>query len=204
MTSVGPRVGTVGGTTSPAAADAGLLERAARGDVEAFDALLRPRLDRLFRIAVAILRSEADARDAVQEGCVHAWSALPRLREPDRFDAWLTQIVVNDCRSLLRRHQRSRAREIHLDGLPSEGRDAVGSRPLIAHPATDDVVDVEAVRQAFGRLDPASRSLLVLHYVDGRPLKEIGPLVGAPVGTVKWRLWRARRALARALDGVGR
>jgi RNA polymerase sigma-70 factor (ECF subfamily) len=204
MTSVGPRVGTVGGVDPPAFADAGLLERAARGDVEAFDALLRPRLDRLFRIAVAILRSEADARDAVQEGCVHAWRALPRLREPVRFDAWLTQIVVNDCRSVLRRHRRSRAREIHFDNLPSVGNDPAAGGLLVADPATDDVAEVEAVRQAFGRLDPASRSLLVLHYVDGRPLREIGPLIGSPVGTVKWRLWRARRALARALDGERR
>ena len=55
------------------------------------------------------------------------------------------------------------------------------------------------MQRAFERLDPTSRSLLVLHYVDERPLKEIGPLVGAPVGTVKWRLWRARRRLERAL-----
>jgi RNA polymerase sigma-70 factor (ECF subfamily) len=203
MTSVGPLVGTVGGTKHLAVADAGLLERAARGDVEAFDALLRPRLDRLFRIAVAILRSEADARDAVQEGCVHAWSALPRLREHDRFDAWLTQIVVNDCRTLMRRHQRSRTREIHLDSLPLDGDDAAGGL-LVADPTTDDLIEVEAVRRAFARLDPDSRSLLVLHYVDERPLREIGPLVGSPVGTVKWRLWRARRALIQALEGERR
>jgi RNA polymerase sigma-70 factor (ECF subfamily) len=172
--------------------------------VEAFDALLRPRLDRLFRIAVAILRSEADARDAVQEGCVHAWRALPRLREPGRFDAWLTQIVVNDCRSLVRRRQRGRAREIHLDSLSSDAGDAAAGGPLVADPATDEVAEVEAVQRAFEQLDPASRSLLILHYVDERPLNEIGPLLGSPIGTVKWRLWRARRALARALDGERR
>jgi len=202
MTSVGPRVGVVGGSPPPAVADGGLLERAADGDVEAFDALLRPRLDRLFRIAVAILRSEADARDAVQEGCVHAWRALPRLREPVRFDAWLTQIVVNDCRSLLRRRQRGR--EIHLEGILSDADESPAGWLLAADHATDEIAEVDAVRRAFERLDPTSRSLLILHYVDERPLKEIGPLVGAPVGTVKWRLWRARRALARALEGEGR
>jgi RNA polymerase sigma-70 factor (ECF subfamily) len=204
MTSVGPRIGLVGGTLPQAVPDASLLERAADGDIEAFDALLRPRLERLFRIAVAILRSEADARDAVQDGCVHAWRALPRLREPVRFDAWLTQIVVNDCRSLLRRRQRGRAREIHLGSLPSDAGDAAAGGPLVADPATDEVAEVEAVQRAFEQLDPESRSLLILHYVDERPLNEIGPLLGSPIGTVKWRLWRARRALARALDGERR
>jgi RNA polymerase sigma-70 factor (ECF subfamily) len=204
VTSVGPGVGVVGGTASPAVADAGLLERAADGDVEAFDTLLRPRLDRLFRIAVAIMRSEADARDAVQEGCVHAWRALPRLREPGRFDAWLTQIVVNDCRSQLRRRQRGRAHEIHLEGLASDADDTAPEGSLVDDPASNGIAEAEAVRRAFDRLDPTSRSLLILHYVDERPLNEIGPLVGSPVGTVKWRLWRARRALARALDGERR
>ena len=60
-------------------ADEALLERAARGEPEAFDAVIRPRLDRLFRMAVAITRSDADARDAVQEACVLAWRELPRL-----------------------------------------------------------------------------------------------------------------------------
>jgi RNA polymerase sigma-70 factor (ECF subfamily) len=204
MTSIGPRVGIVGEAASPAVADAGLLERAASGEVEAFDALLRPRLERLFRISVAILRSEADARDAVQEGCLHAWSALPSLREHDRFDAWLTQVVVNDCRTLLRRRQRRRTREIHLDALTPEADGSSASQRLEADAGTDDVAEVEAVRRAFERLDPTSRSLIVLHYVDERPLREIGPLVGAPVGTVKWRLWRARRALVRALEGERR
>ena len=65
--------------------DASLVARAATGDADAFDLLIRPRLDRLFRMSVAILRSEANARDAVQEACVHAWRELPRLRDRDRF-----------------------------------------------------------------------------------------------------------------------
>jgi RNA polymerase sigma-70 factor (ECF subfamily) len=203
VTSARPGIGAARGS-SPAASDAGLVDLAAQGDAEAFDALLRPRLDRLFRIAVAIVRSEADARDAVQEGCVHAWSALPRLRDRDRFDAWLTQIVVNDCRTLLRQRSRGRVREIRLDDLAADAANPEARGVPVAQVDGPDLSDVEAVRRAFERLDPTSRSLLVLHYVDGRPLKDIGPLVDAPVGTVKWRLWRARRALERALEGERR
>jgi RNA polymerase sigma-70 factor (ECF subfamily) len=198
MASAGQRVGAREGAPS-SVPDAALLVLAADGDLEAFDTLLRPRLDRLFRIAVAILRSEADARDAVQDASIRAWSALPRLLDRDRFDAWLTQILVNCCRSMLRQRRRGEVREIHFDDIGAEVGSAVTPRP-----PTRDYAEVDAVQRAFDRLDPTSRSLLVLHYVDERPLKEIGPLTGTPVGTVKWRLWRARRALERALEGERR
>src|SRR5262245_40072130 len=84
-------------------AEHALLERAASGDAEAFDALIRPRLDRLWRVAGAITQNSSDAQDAVQEACVLAWRELPRLRDHAKFDAWLTRIVVNACRGVLRR-----------------------------------------------------------------------------------------------------
>ena len=198
MAAMGQGIERLEGTSS-SVSDAALLGLAAEGDIEAFDALLRPRLDRLFRIAAATLRSEADARDAVQDACIHAWSALPRLRDKRRFDAWLTQIVVNGCRSMLRQRHRGQLREIQLDPLGGEIDSALTGRPVAR-----DYAEIEVVQRAFERLDPTDRSLLVLHYVDERPLAEIGPLMGAPVGTVKWRLWRARRALARALEGERR
>ena len=117
MTEAGGWVDRAGASSSARDTDARLLERAAEGDVDAFDVLLRPRLDRLFRMAVAITRSEADARDAVQEASVHAWRELPRLRDRERFDAWLAQILVNACRSLLRRRRRTSVREIDVDAI---------------------------------------------------------------------------------------
>ena len=175
--------------------DLRLLARAATGDVDAFDEVLRPRLARLYRMAVAITRSEPDARDAVQEASISAWRELPRLRAPERFDSWLDQILVNACRSLLRRSRRVRVREIELepDGQLAEGRDI--------EPAMDpDTAEVDLIRRAFERLAPDVRSLLVLHYVEERPLAEIARVMGSPVGTIKWRLSRARQALDRALE----
>ena len=60
--------------------------------------------------------------------------------------------------------------------------------------------ETDLIRRAFVRLDPTVRSLLVLHYVEGRPLAEIGRILCSPVGTIKWRLSNARRALTRALE----
>jgi RNA polymerase sigma-70 factor, ECF subfamily len=181
-------------TTAPAAEQ--LLERAAGGDTDAFDALIRPRLDRLFRMAMAITRSEADARDAVQEACVSAWRQLPRLRTPDRFDSWLAQILVNACRAHLRRQRRANVREIPM-GEPSD-RQSPGGSSTGGHGET--IAEVEAIRRAFERLDPDVRALLVLHYQEEQPLAEIARAMGAPVGTIKWRLSNARKALDRALE----
>ncbi len=177
--------------------DADLIERAARGLPEAFDALIRPRLDRLFRMAMAITRSEPDARDAVQEASVLAWRELPRLRDPARFDAWLSQILVNACRGLLRRQRRVRIREI---GVDEPGAEPSTVRAFETGGSADQVAEVELIRRAFERLDGPTRSLLALHYVEERPLAEIGRILDAPVGTIKWRLSNARRALDRALE----
>ncbi|HYK95468.1 MAG TPA: RNA polymerase sigma factor [Candidatus Dormibacteraeota bacterium] len=184
-----------GARTSTAPASELLLGRAAGGDAAAFDALIRPRLDKLFRMAMAITRSEADARDAVQEACVAAWRQLPRLREQDRFDSWLAQILVNACRAHLRRQRRAEVREIAVDG--SDDAPAAGGFGTGGH--GEQIAEVEAIRRAFERLDPDVRALLVLHYQEEQPLAEIARTLGAPVGTIKWRLSNARKALDRAL-----
>jgi RNA polymerase sigma-70 factor (ECF subfamily) len=175
--------------------DLRLLDRAAHGDAGAFDEVLRPRLARLYRMAVAITRSEPDARDAVQEASINAWRELPRLRSPERFDAWLDQILVNACRSLLRRSRRVRVREIGL-----EPDDAESDRRGLGATTEPDASEVDLIRRAFERLAPEVRSLLVLHYVEERPLADIATVMGSPVGTIKWRLSRARDALDRALE----
>jgi RNA polymerase sigma factor (sigma-70 family) len=64
----------------------------------------------------------------------------------------------------------------------------------------ETIPETDLIRRAFERLDPTVRSLLVLHYVEERPLAEIGRILGSPVGTIKWRLSNARQALYRALE----
>ena len=180
--------------------DVALIALAAEGDAAAFDLVLRPRLDRLYRMAVAITRHESDARDATQEACVLAWRELPRLRDHDRFDPWLSQILVNSCRMLLRGRRRGAIREISMD---DPLRPAAQEQPSVAS-ETEGFGETEAIQAAFERLDPAVRSLLVLHYIEGRPLAEIAKVMGSPVGTIKWRLSNARRALEKALKAERR
>lgn len=179
--------------------DGELIELAASGDRDAFDVLIRPRLDRLYRMAFAVTRAEADARDATQNACVLAWRELPRLREREKFDAWLSQIVINAARGVVRKTGRSRVREVRVEPDPGGDRPPPTDHP--AMPAESDTfADSDAIQRAFSRLDGAARALLVQHHVEGMPLVDIARAQGAPVGTIKWRLSNARRALERALE----
>lgn len=174
-----------------------LVRLARAGDREAFDRLVRDRIGRCLRISLAITSSEADARDAVQDAFVSAWRELPRLREPDQFDAWFGRILVNACRTVLRRRKTRSVREISMD------REAVeGSLPFDwPVPAEQDrVADVDAIRRAFAHLRPDVRAIIALHHVDRQPVLAIAVLLGIPEGTVKSRLHEARKALERALE----
>src|SRR5258706_8406452 len=101
---------------------ADLVQRAAGGDSAAFEHLVANRVDQAFRTARAILGNESDARDAMQTAFVSAWRELPRLRDVERFDAWLGRILVNACRAQIRR--RGRVREVSLDD--SHDRPSIG------------------------------------------------------------------------------
>jgi RNA polymerase sigma-70 factor (ECF subfamily) len=164
--------------------DRELLVRARAGDMEAFEEIVLAKGEPLLRTATAILGSEADARDAVQETMVTAWRKLPELRDLDRFDAWIGRTLINECRDALRR--RSRVRAIDAG--------EVANRPdSRANPASD-------LLAAFARLSVDQRTILVLHHLHGYSVTEIGAWLGTPSGTVKWRLNRARGALRAELE----
>jgi RNA polymerase sigma-70 factor (ECF subfamily) len=83
-----------------------LVIQAMQGDHDAFGRLATGAIDRMHAVAWLILRDEHDAEDAVQDALVRAWRELPRLREIDRFDAWLRRLLVNACHDVGRSHKR--------------------------------------------------------------------------------------------------
>jgi RNA polymerase sigma-70 factor (ECF subfamily) len=177
-----------------------LVERARRGDSEAFAELVDGRLAATFRTAMAILGNEADARDATQEIFMRAWRNLPELREPDHFSAWFGRIVVNTCRTAIRGRRRRIVREISVGALPDDGEE-LASRAI---PHDDRTADLDLLERALDRLSLADRTLLALHHFEHLPLDDIGEQLGLPSKTVKSRLFSARRALERALEVEGR
>lgn len=178
------------------AGETALVERARRGDHQAFATLVDGRLTTTFRTALAILGNEADARDATQEIFLRAWRNLPELRDPDRFGAWFGRIVVNTCRTAIRGRRRRIVREISVGALPDEGAQiaAPGS------PHDGRIADVDLIARALDRLSVADRTILALHHFEHLPLDEIGTRLGVPSKTVKSRLFTARRSLEHALE----
>ena len=166
-------------------AEQGLIERARQGDHDAFSDLVTRRIPPAFRTASAILGNEADAYDVVQDAITSAWVNLPRLRDANRFDAWLNRILLNRCRDVLRR--RRRRGEMTLDDVVLPGQ-------------PDPDLDLTDLNTAFEQLHLEERHLLVLHHLHHQPVAEMARKLGWPVGTVKWRLYRARRALEKALE----
>ena len=171
--------------------DGSLIERARRGEADAFDELARSRIDAVHRTALGILGSPADARDATQDALVMMWRGLPSLRSPDAFDGWLRRITVNACRMAIRR--RRGVREIEL-------------QPELAKPTdvatTVDTGSLSNFDRAFERIGVEQRALLLRHHLDGLSVVDLADELDIPAGTVKSRLFTARAALDRALREV--
>jgi RNA polymerase sigma factor (sigma-70 family) len=170
------------------AIDRSLIDRARNGDLDAFESIVRARMDAVYRLTAAILGDEADARDAAQETFVAAWRQIRRLRDPDRFEAWLQRVAVNAARQSLRSRGRRRIREIPSSMIAAVPEPASGGQE---RPSDADVLDA-----ALARLPVDQRAILVLHHLEGRPLAELAAILDVPIGTAKSRLFAARRALA--------
>ena len=166
---------------------------ASGGSSEAFSVLVAASADRCYALAFRILRDVELAQDAVQGALLGAWESLPGLRDPDRFDAWLTRLVVNACYVEARRERRWTAK---LRMIP------------IADSALDDtavsVADRDELERAFRRLPPEQRVVVVLHHYQGLSLADVATTLGIPAGTARSRLHHATRQLRAAVDADAR
>ncbi len=173
--------------------DRDLLDEAQQGSGEAFGMLVAGSVDRCYAIAYRILRDAERAHDSVQEALVGAWIDLPSLRDPARFEAWLTRLVVNACYTEARRERRWQTK---LRLLPVENP--------VSPDTTGAVADRDELERAFGRLTVEQRTVVVLHYFGGQSSEEIASMLRIPAGTVRSRLHHAMRQLRAAVESDGR
>jgi RNA polymerase sigma-70 factor (ECF subfamily) len=168
--------------------DRDLVERARRGDREAFAVLVHQVSGSLYAVAYRILRDTGLAEDALQNALVLAWRRLPHLRDAERFEAWIHRILVHACYD---EASRSRQWTANVRALPVDG------------PTTPDdassVVDRDELERAFRRIPVEQRAVFVLHHYLGLPLVEIAELLGIPAGTARSRLYYATQGLRAAL-----
>lgn len=171
---------------------ASLIEQAQHGDRGAFEELAAESIDRLYSTAILILGDRAIAEDAVQEALIRAWRGIPRLRDPDRYGAWLHRVLVNACLDVAKR---VRMPVIYLD--PAAPVDDGGS--------FESAVDArDEVTRALARIDRRERAVLVLRYFVGLSVPDLADALGVPLGTAKSRLHHALSAMRAAVDADGR
>src|SRR4051794_7861359 len=170
-----------------------LVRRARDGDRTAFASIVAGSIDALDRVARLITRDPERAQDAVQETLIKAWRDLPSLRDLDRFEAWLRQLLVRSCIDELRRRRRFAVEVELIDSMHPQVVDS-----------TLSIADRDALERGFRRLDAEQRVLVVLYYYQGLPLEEVATALRIPAGTAKSRLFRAREALRAALEADAR
>ena len=170
-----------------------LVERAMHGDEEAFDMLVDRIGDSLHSAARRILRDTSLAQDATQQALLEAWRNLPRLRDPDRFEAWAYRLLVNACHAESRRERRQSG---NLTLLPDD-------EPTITDSASQ-VANREQLDHAFRRLSVEHRTVVVLVHYLGMTHAEAAESMGTPVGTARSRLHYALQSMRAAIEAEGR
>jgi RNA polymerase sigma-70 factor, ECF subfamily len=170
-----------------------LVERAQRGDREAFGALVGMISDRMYGLAARILRDNDLAEDAYQSALINAWRQLPSLRDPDRFEGWVRKVLIHACYAEARR-RRSWTANVRV--LPVDG--PAGVDELVS------IDDRDRLDRAFRRLSIEQRTVFVLHHHEGRSLVEIAESLDIPAGTARSRLHYATRVLRAAIDADDR
>jgi RNA polymerase sigma-70 factor, ECF subfamily len=164
------------------------VERARRGDHDAFALLVRGSVAQLEAVSRLILRDPELARDAVQDAYIRAWTDLPGLRDPDRFEAWLHRLAVHACLDAVRRRRR---RPIEVELTPI-------NPPSVAD-LSGPIADRDQLERGFRHLSIDQRTVLVLHYYLGMSVPALADTLDIPLGTAQSRLGRALAALRVAL-----
>jgi RNA polymerase sigma-70 factor (ECF subfamily) len=184
------------------ASDVELAHRAARRDVQAFEAIMRKHNRVLYRTARSITQNDAEAEDAVQEAYLRAYEALPGFRAESSLRTWLTRIVINQALDGLRKRKRE------MDTLASEN-----IIDFEAHLGmTDDAHTAETPERAAMRgqtrkmleekidqLPSAFRTVFVMRALEELSVEETAACLGIPEVTVRTRFFRARRMLRESL-----
>ncbi|ANF94937.1 sigma-70 family RNA polymerase sigma factor [Paenibacillus bovis] len=159
------------------------VENARNGDHRAFLQLMKHMEGRLYRIAHAMVKRQEDIVDVMQETIISAYEALPQLRESHFFETWVIRILINQCNLTLRKRKQI---------IPfSEIRQS--TPPHTAYDSVD-------IRQVVDQLEEDKRQLIILHYFQDIPLRQVAEILDISESTAKTRLHRIRKLLSRWIE----
>ncbi len=178
-------------TPNMAAEEAAWIRQAQRSDAQAFEALYRLHVDKVYGLCLRMTGNVSEAEDCAQEAFIQAWNKLDKFRGDSAFSTWLHRIAVNSVLGRIRKSKREQDRiEAVADTAPA---------PI----STPDTGELRDLSQAINRLPEGARHVFVLHAVYGYSHEEAGSMLGIAAGTSKAQLHRARRLLAQQLEEQG-
>ena len=181
-----------------------IIRRVLQGDTDAYELLVLEHQKSVYNIALRTVGNAEDAADITQDALIKAYSSLSSFRGDSKFSVWLYRITVNLCRDLLR--SRSRRPTVSLTVEDDAGEDTVLDTADPA-PTPEEQLERretrEAVRRGLDSLPPDHREILLLREVRGMSYDEIAEALSIETGTVKSRIFRARKKLCAFLTAEG-
>jgi RNA polymerase sigma-70 factor (ECF subfamily) len=182
-------------------ADEELVADAVAGSADAFRRLVERHQDRVYGVALRLLRNPDEALDAAQDVFVRAWKALARFESRSRVSTWFYRIAVNVCYDRLGR--RRRGREVPLDDLLESGFEPVAGGGTEGEESLSDSQAQRAFEAAVAALEPTYRAAFVLRQIEGRPYDEVAEALGITLTNAKVRVHRAREKIVEMLRKRG-
>jgi RNA polymerase sigma-70 factor (ECF subfamily) len=167
------------------------IRQAKRADAQAFEALYRLHVDKVYGLCLRMTGNVSEAEDCTQEAFILAWNKLTKFRGDSAFATWLHRIAVNAVLGRIRKSKREHDRiQAVADTQP-------------ASVTTDDSGELRDLAEAVDRLPEGARHVFVLHGVYGYSHDEAAGMLGIATGTSKAQMHRARRLLAQQLKEQG-
>jgi len=178
--------------------DQEIISRVLGGNTRSFAELLERHKDKAMTIAMRMLRNREEAEEAVQDAFVRAFNALGKFEKRSTFSTWLYRILFNVCSTMLSKRG-GPPQSISSDNNEGEQEDEIPDLSEIP----DSIVEGDEFRQqvveSMNELPPLYSGIATMFYLDDLSYEEIVTITGAPLGTVKARLFRARALLRDAI-----
>ena len=174
-----------------------IVNRVISGDTEAFEALVLEHQNKVYSLALRMVGNEEDARDMAQEAFIRAYGSLAGFRGDSKFSVWLYRLTSNICIDFLR--SRGKKRTMSMTWAGDEGEDAgeleIPDETWSPESQLERSLTRESVRRGLESLSPQYREILLLREINGLSYAEIAGALSLEEGTVKSRIFRARKKL---------
>lgn len=158
-----------------------LIEKVRNKDADAFDELMQSKLNKMYRVAFAMLQNEEDVADVIQETTLKCWQKIGQVRDDKFFETWLIRILINQCKDILR----DRKRFIPVDEMPEI--------------LSNENYEISEWKEVMRKLNEKNRVVMELYYVDGFSTKEIAVILNITEVSVRTRMKRGRKQLEQML-----